>query len=81
MNHTEEFLLASLASLMHVDVAQLSATAPLDEQGVDSFVGLRFIKNIEKKTGVAISLKLFFDYPTIADIAAYIDARQAPVGA
>lgn len=77
MNPTENFLLTSLASLMLVDVEQLSITTPLDEQGVDSFVGLRFIRAIEKKTGVAISLKLFFDYPTVKDIAAFIDAKQA----
>jgi acyl carrier protein len=73
MNPTENYLLNTLATLMNVDGAELCCTTPLEEQGVDSFVGLRFVKKIEKERGVALSLKAIFDYPNIRDIAAAID--------
>jgi acyl carrier protein len=74
MNPTESYLLTTLATLMNIDRAELSCTTPLDEQGVDSFVGLRLVKKIEKELGVALSLKAMYDYPNIRDIAAAIDA-------
>lgn len=74
MNPTESYLLTTLAALMNIDRAELSCTTPLDEQGVDSFVGLRLVKKIEKELGVALSLKAIYDYPNIRDIAAAIDA-------
>ncbi|UUZ56150.1 condensation domain-containing protein [Massilia sp. H-1] len=50
MNPTESYLLTTLAALMNIDRAELSCTTPLDEQGVDSFVGLRLVKKIEKSS-------------------------------
>ena len=77
MNPTENYLLNTLAALMDIDGAELCCVTPLDQQGVDSFVGLRLAKKIEKDTGVAISLRSIFDYPNLRDIAAAIDAGAA----
>ena len=73
-NTTESYLLNTLASLMNVDGTDLCCVTPLDQQGVDSFVGLRLAKRIEKEMGVSISLKSIFDYPNLRDIAVAIDA-------
>lgn len=77
MNTTETYLATTLAALMNVEVTDLCSETPLDQQGVDSFVGLRLAKRIEKDLGIAISLKSIFDYPNLRDIAAAIDARPA----
>jgi acyl carrier protein len=73
---TENYLLNALASLMNVQGTDLCAVTPLDQQGVDSFVGLRFAKKIEKELGVSISLKSIFDSPNLRDIAVAIDANH-----
>jgi acyl carrier protein len=77
MNTTESYLLNTLAALMNVDHSDLCTSTPLDEQGVDSFVGLRLAKKIEKERGITLSLKSIFDSPNLRDIAAAIDAGAA----
>ena len=66
MNPTENYLLNTLAALMDIDGAELCCVTPLDQQGVDSFVGLRLAKKIEKDTGVAISLRSISTIPICA---------------
>jgi acyl carrier protein len=79
MNEIETFLITNLASLMKVEPDTLSLTMTFDEQGVDSLVGLRFIKKIHKATGMEIEMKKIFDYPTLKDLAQFLDAQGAVI--
>jgi len=75
MSKTEQLLIVTLAQLLKTPAESLSLTAPIDEQGVDSFLGLRFARGIQKATGFELDLTTFTDRPTLQELAALIDAR------
>lgn len=76
MKETEQFLINTLAVLMKIEPAELSLTSSLEEQGVDSFVGLRLIRIIQKETGVDVDLTRILDYPTLRELAGFIDTSR-----
>lgn len=78
MNNTEQLLIATLARLLKTPAESLSLTVPIDEQGVDSFLGLRFARGVHKATGVELDLTTLTDRPTLQELAALIDARLRP---
>ncbi|MFS2008240.1 acyl carrier protein [Duganella sp. CT11-25] len=75
MSKTEQLLLLTLAHLLKAPAESLSLTVPIDEQGVDSFLGLRFVRAIQKATGFELDLTTLTDRPTLQELAALIDAR------
>jgi aryl carrier-like protein len=74
MTNTEQLLIATLARLLQTPAEALSPTVPIDEQGVDSFLGLRFARGIHKATGFELDLTTLTDRPTVRELAALIDA-------
>lgn len=76
MNKTETLLSTALADLMKVSPDQLSVTMTFDEIGVDSLVGLRFIKKIRNVTGIQIEQQEIFDHPSMRALAQLLDARS-----
>lgn len=75
MSKTEQLLIVTLAQLLKIPAESLSLTVPIDEQGVDSFLGLRFARSIHKTTGVALELTTLTDCPTLRELAFLIDER------
>ena len=78
MTHRELELRNALASTMQVDPETLSMTAEFSQQGVDSLIALRFIRRIEDMIGTEVDLEWAFDYPTLRDLARFLDERFAP---
>jgi aryl carrier-like protein len=76
MNKTEQLLIANLAQLLKAPAESLSLTVPIDEMGVDSFLGLRYLRGIQKATGLELDLMTLTDRPTLQELAALIDARR-----
>ncbi|MFC3377479.1 acyl carrier protein [Rugamonas sp. CCM 8940] len=77
MSMLEQGLRDVLAQLIEVDPQQLSVTVNLSEQGVDSLLGLRFARKIEDLTGSPVELEWLFDYPTIRQLAGFLEQRAA----
>lgn len=75
MSKTEQLLIVTLAQVLKMPAESLSLSVPIDEQGVDSFLGLRFARGIQKATGVELDLTTLSDRPTLHQLAALIDAR------
>lgn len=76
MNY-EQALRNALAALMEIDPAALVLDQRLDEQGVDSLLGLRFARKVEDLIGAPVDLEWIYDYPTIAALAAHLGQRPA----
>ena len=76
MNYAQA-LRDALGALMDIDPAALELDKRLDEQGVDSLVGLRFARKVEDLLGAPVDLEWIYDYPTIAALAAYLEQRAA----
>lgn len=55
--------------------------ATFAQMGLDSATSAYFIVELEEWLGVELEPELVFEYPTIADLARHIVARQTPGGA
>jgi acyl carrier protein len=45
------------------------------EQGVDSLIGLRFVRKIQDLVELDIELEWIFDYPTVQKLAEFLGVR------
>ncbi len=52
---------------------------PFFELGGNSLLGLHVIAQLEKELGLQLSVAVLFEYPTIALLAATLEAKQEPV--
>lgn len=72
-----------LAELLGMDAAALSDSTNFSDLGVDSLVGLRFIRRVQEAIGREVDFEWMFDYPTIGQLSTFLDSqfnRGAPVG-
>ncbi|WP_154731481.1 acyl carrier protein, partial [Burkholderia pseudomallei] len=70
-------LMRSLADALFVDIAEIDVDRPFAQIGMDSIVGVEWIKGINQRYRVALKATDVYDHPTIASIAALVDARGA----
>jgi len=75
MSTYEQYLQSALAELMHLPPEQISLTVPLSEQGVDSLIGLRLARKMTELTCIEIDLEWIYDYPSIDQLALFLETR------
>jgi acyl-CoA synthetase (AMP-forming)/AMP-acid ligase II/acyl carrier protein len=69
----ESFLCRRLASQLGVSADSLDSRTPFQELGLDSAGALTILGELEGWVGRPLSPTLFWNYPTIADLAAHLD--------
>ena len=72
MKNFELHLAKVLAELLEVDVEQISMTLSFSDQGVDSLLALRFVRKIHDEFGINLELEVFFDYPSLRELAIHL---------
>lgn len=77
MNELERRLRDELAALLDIAPEHLSTTTPFDELGVDSLIGLRFARKLEDISGVEVDFEWLYDYPTLAQLARFLESLQS----
>jgi acyl carrier protein len=77
MTIRQQQLRDTLAEIMKVDPNALSVIAPFWELGVDSLIALRFAGKIEDLYRTEVQLEWLFDYPTICQLALFLDDQLA----
>ena len=65
----------ALADLLEVAPEDISLTADLGEQGVDSLLALRLARKIADATGCEIDLEWLFDHPNLEQLAGFLEAQ------
>lgn len=75
MTKYEASLRDVLAELLERKAHDISLDQTLAEQGVDSLIGLRFARRIHDVLGIEIDLEQLFDYPTISQLAHFLDRQ------
>jgi acyl carrier protein len=75
MTKHEQLLLDLLAQQLELKPQQLSMTSTFAEQGLDSYSGLRLARSLQDALGVEIQLEWLFDYPTIEQLAHFLDGQ------
>jgi polyketide synthase PksN len=81
---TQRWLIGEFAGVLGLPPHELSAKAPLENYGIDSVLAMKLTNQLERAFG-SLSKTLFFEYQTIAALAAYLtktfpDAVRARVG-
>lgn len=74
MTTYEDTLLAALRDTLGHEMA-LGAQTGFAELGMDSLVGLRFLRKAQDALGVEIDLEWLFDHPSVAELARFLHER------
>jgi len=85
----ESELSLSLASALFMDVTEIDREKPFLEMGMDSIVGVEWMKTLNTRYGLSLVATKLYDYPTIKTLTGFIardmradgDFRGIPVDA
>jgi aryl carrier-like protein len=75
MSSREQLLRSALAELIDVDAHAVCVNTPFAEQGIDSLLGLRFVRRVQDLLGAEVELEWLFDHPSIRELSAFLDER------
>ncbi|MES2929538.1 MAG: SDR family NAD(P)-dependent oxidoreductase [Pseudomonadota bacterium] len=71
-------LLQLVSDVLKVDVADIDADTDMADYGFDSISLLKFGDLINEKFSVELSATIYFEYPTLSGIAAFLASAHAP---
>ncbi|OHX19451.1 SDR family NAD(P)-dependent oxidoreductase [Chromobacterium sphagni] len=70
-------LTASLADALYAEVADIPPDRLFADLGVDSVIGVEWVRKINETLGVDLKATALFEHPTIRQLAAHVAAEQA----
>ncbi len=80
LDDLKQQLRLSLAAALYMEAELIQFDRPFVDLGLDSVVGVEWIRAINKSQGLKLAATKLYDYPTIQTLAAYI-APLLPAGA
>ncbi|WP_347836767.1 phosphopantetheine-binding protein, partial [Gracilibacillus sp. JCM 18860] len=75
LEELEEELADSLAEALYIDREMILPGKKFIELGLDSIVGVEWIKSLNKTYGIDVKATKVYDYPTIRDFAQYVSSE------
>ncbi|WP_332309352.1 SDR family NAD(P)-dependent oxidoreductase [Pseudomarimonas arenosa] len=69
------FLKRTLAQALYLDEATIDEDRPFVDLGLDSIVGVEWVKNINKGLGLEIGATRVYDYSNLAALAAFVESQ------
>ncbi|MBD2504909.1 type I polyketide synthase [Anabaena azotica] len=69
----KQTLKESLASALYTDISEIAENQKFIDLGLDSIVGVEWITTINKKYNLNLKATKLYDYPTLLDLAKYIN--------
>lgn len=66
----------STGTLRCLPAVEVGIDTPFGDLGIDSLASVPLALELEAASGVRIGAELLYDYPTVRDLAAYIDAQR-----
>ncbi|MFE1802782.1 SDR family NAD(P)-dependent oxidoreductase, partial [Streptomyces sp. NPDC059517] len=81
LSGTAAVLRELLAQSLSVPVSSVDDDAPFLSLGLDSLGAVDLVKRLERRTGRSLPATLFFEYRTVRELAAHLDADSAPAAA
>ncbi|WP_028981302.1 SDR family NAD(P)-dependent oxidoreductase [Sporocytophaga myxococcoides] len=70
--HIQHVLIASLAEALYLKPSEIDIDKSFIDMGLDSIVGVEWVKFINKKLGLDISSTRIYDYATIKELAIFL---------
>jgi thioester reductase-like protein len=77
---SEDWLTGLVARTLGIHVSRLDTRAPLSGYGLDSISTVSLMTSIADATGLALDESILFDYPTISQLAGYLESRTRVAG-
>nr|QLG04868.1 PulG [Streptomyces sp.] len=74
-------LLSSLAEALYLSVDELDLDGNFTDFGLDSIVGVEWIKVINRRYGIALQVTKLYDHPSVQELAACVVAEAGKTGA
>ncbi|HEX2099465.1 MAG TPA: phosphopantetheine-binding protein, partial [Candidatus Synoicihabitans sp.] len=75
------FLKRSLAQALYLDEANIDDDRPFVDLGLDSIVGVEWVRNINKSLGLEIGATRVYDYSNLAALGAFLESQLPAVSA
>ncbi|MFJ7062442.1 amino acid adenylation domain-containing protein [Streptomyces microflavus] len=75
---TAALLRRLLASALRLPAAEIPDDAPFLSLGLDSLAAVDLVRQLERELGAALPATLFFEYRTVRELAAHLDAPAGP---
>ena len=82
LNTLQQSLRESLADALFMQPGDIDVRRSFTELGLDSIIGVEWVKAINRRYGSEISATRVYDYPSVTDLAVYLHAQliaAAPV--
>jgi len=76
MTPREQQLIDLLQAFLGEAAPPVVPDSRFDALGLDSLASLRFARRAQDALGIDIDLEWFYDHPTVADFARFLDARD-----
>ena len=73
--NVRSFLKRSLAQALYLDEANIDDDRPFVDLGLDSIVGVEWVKSINKGLGLEIGATRVYDYANLVALAAYVESQ------
>ncbi|WP_116811138.1 SDR family NAD(P)-dependent oxidoreductase [Steroidobacter cummioxidans] len=70
-------LSATLAEALYMDVADVDSEKSFVDLGMDSIVGVEWVKVINKRYGLSLAATRVYDYPNIKELASFVAKELA----
>ena len=78
-NSIKAELLNKLSSALQLDISKIDTSEPFSDYGVDSIVGVGFVKKLNEKFNLSLNTAILFDYTNIDDLDLYIKSLVLPL--
>jgi len=75
---TTALLRRLLAAALRLPAAEIPDDAPFLSLGLDSLAAVDLVRQLERELGAALPATLFFEYRTVRELAAHLDAPAGP---
>ncbi|MFE7536264.1 amino acid adenylation domain-containing protein [Streptomyces rhizosphaericola] len=75
---TAALLRRLLGAALRLPAAEIPDDAPFLSLGLDSLAAVDLVRQLERESGAALPATLFFEYRTVRELAAHLDASAAP---
>lgn len=80
MSVRERQLIDLLQAFLGDEAPRITPASRFDALGLDSLASLRFARRAQDALGIEIDLEWFYDHPTVADFAHFLDTRDGASG-
>lgn len=74
LEQIEDILIASLADALYMPADEIDPDRSFQELGLDSVVGVEWIRVLNSRFGIELAATRVYDYPTVRSLAAHIAA-------